>query len=50
VAQVAAAGFGEPDQAPSTSRQHILASAPNVQPPDSEDIPMKVIHIGADAT
>jgi hypothetical protein len=49
VAQEAAASFGEQDQAPSSSRQRVSSSAPHVQPSNSEDIPMKVVQIGADA-
>jgi hypothetical protein len=45
-----AAGQGAPDQAPLSSCQCVSSSAPRVQPSDSEDVPMKVIQIGADAT
>jgi hypothetical protein len=44
-----AAGQGAPDQAPLSSRQHVSSSAPHVQPSNSEDVPVKVIQIGADA-
>jgi hypothetical protein len=44
-----AAGQGAPDQAQSSSRQHVSSSAPYVQPSDSEDVPVKVVQIGADA-
>jgi hypothetical protein len=50
VAQEAAAGYGEPNQAPSSSHQCVSSSAPRVQPSDSEDIHVKIIQIGADAT
>jgi hypothetical protein len=42
------ASQGALDQAPSSSRQCISSFAPCVQPSDSEDVPVKVIQIGAD--
>jgi hypothetical protein len=42
-------GFGESDQAPSSSCQRILSFAPCVQPSNNEDIPVKVIQISVDA-
>jgi hypothetical protein len=48
-AHEAAAGQGAPDQAPSSLRQCISSSTPYVQPSDSEDVPVKIIQIGADA-
>jgi hypothetical protein len=45
-----AAGQGAPDQALSSSCHHISSSAPYVQPSDGEDVPVKVIQSGADAT
>jgi hypothetical protein len=48
--QEATAGFGELGQVPSSLHQCISSSAPHVQPSDSEDITVKVIQIGADAT
>jgi hypothetical protein len=50
MAQEAAAGYGEPDQAPLSSRQRISSSAPHMQPSDSEDILVKIVQIGTDAT
>jgi hypothetical protein len=44
------AGQGVPDQAPLSLRQCISSSTPHVQPLDSQDAPMKVIQIDADAT
>jgi hypothetical protein len=37
------AGQGAPDQAPSSSRQHVSSSARRVQPLDGMDVPMNVI-------
>jgi hypothetical protein len=48
-AQEAVVGFGESDQAPSSSCQRILSSAPCVQPSNNEDIPVKVVQISVDA-
>jgi hypothetical protein len=45
----AAVGQGEPDQAPSCSRQCISSSAPRVQSSESEDVPVKIVQIGVDA-
>jgi hypothetical protein len=49
VAHRAAAGQGVPNQAPSSSHQHVSSSAPRVQASDSEDVPVKIVQIGADA-
>jgi hypothetical protein len=43
VAQEAIAGFDELDPAPSSSRQRISSSTPNMQPSDNEDIPVNAI-------
>jgi hypothetical protein len=43
------AGQGALDQAPSSLRQRISSSAPRVQPSDGEDVPVRVIQIGAGA-
>jgi hypothetical protein len=42
-------GQGAPDQSPSSLCQCISSFAPHVQPTDGEDVPVKVIQIGADA-
>jgi hypothetical protein len=31
-------------------RQHVSSSAPYVQPSDSEDVPVTIVHIGVNAT
>jgi hypothetical protein len=49
-AQEVAAGYGPPDQASSSSCQCISSSAPDMQPSDSEDVPVKIVQISADAT
>jgi hypothetical protein len=49
VAHRAAAGQGVPNQAPSSSHQHVSSFAPRVQPSDSEDVPVKIVQISADA-
>jgi hypothetical protein len=49
-AQEAAAGYGEPDKTPLSSRQCILPSAPRMQLSDSKDVPVKTVHIDVDAT
>jgi hypothetical protein len=46
----AAAGPGSPDLAPSSSRQRGSSSAQRVQPSGKEDVPVKTVHIGVDAT
>jgi hypothetical protein len=48
-AHEATVGQGVPDQAPSCSHQCILSSASRMQPSESEDVPVKIIQIGADA-
>jgi hypothetical protein len=46
----ATAGSKGQDPTPPSSHQRALTSAPRVQPSDNEDVPMKTIQIGADAT
>jgi hypothetical protein len=48
-AQEAAADYGEPDQAPSSSCQRVSSSTPHVQPSNSEVVPVKIVQIRADA-
>jgi hypothetical protein len=45
-----AASQGAPDQAPLSSHQCVSSSAPRMQPSEGEDVPVKVIQIGEDAT
>jgi hypothetical protein len=46
----ATTGQGAPYQAPSSLCQRVFSSAPRVQPSDDEDVHVKIIQIGADAT
>jgi hypothetical protein len=50
VAEEVVASYGAPDQAPLTLHQRGSSSAPHVQPSGIEDVPMKIIEIGADVT
>jgi hypothetical protein len=42
-----AAGQGVPDQALSSSHQHVSSSTPHVQPWDGEDVLVKIVQISA---
>jgi hypothetical protein len=50
IAHEAAAGHGDQDPAPSSSRQRGPTSTPSVQPSNNEGIHLKTIQISTDAT